>query len=49
MALDKFLMCKVREEIDAEKNYIQFKKEHQKEVMNKLMEENNDKIKKILI
>ena len=37
-------MEKVREELDAEKKYMEFKKEHQKEVMEKLMVENEIRI-----
>jgi hypothetical protein len=36
-------MLKVQEELDAEKNYVQFKKEHQREVMQKLKGENEER------
>lgn len=46
-ALDNFLMQKVREELEAEAKYIEFKKTHQKEVMEKLLEENEVRRKKM--
>lgn len=45
-ALDNFLMQKVKEELEAEQNYLEHKKHHQKEVMEKLLEENEVRRKK---
>lgn len=46
-ALDNFLMQKVKEELEAEQQYMEFKKHHQKEVMEKLLEENEIRRKKL--
>ena len=46
-ALDNYLIEKLKEEITAEKNYLQAKKIHQADIMRKVMRENDIK-KKIL-
>lgn len=40
-------MQKVREELESEAKYLEFKKTHQKEVMEKLLEENEERRKKL--